>query len=396
MQKHTMHLVPMACKTDERRNHPRINITFRWIRVHKQQCPLARDQSFETVERASADVASCRRRTAVQHGGADTDGDAAHELPRDSASGVGSGKRAVEALLAKDDTAKLPGRRCTDECAEASASTPEGASAFDRAEEHGGQRPVDHVKLWDAAGGEMIACPRRSSSKPPPWASECTGVKILAAPAARSLFGEGHRKRPWPEPHMCPGAGNGYIRRWAPLGRVASAALAAKPVDGVRPMRWQPCDSCGHACWGGGRQCQEGDGEFVGQWFCRCCWANWAEAGFAEARAAAEMAMGPMLGFGMPMRPPALPPMFGPPPPFLPPFAPPLPATPLLPSLPPDPALLAAQHNGSWTASCGMHDNIGIGMHGNLPSPDAWPLHVAEHDWRVLPLEDQPRDTACF
>eukprot|EP00931_Biecheleriopsis_adriatica_P094720 TRINITY_DN68348_c0_g1_i1.p1 TRINITY_DN68348_c0_g1~~TRINITY_DN68348_c0_g1_i1.p1 ORF type:complete len:462 (+),score=74.09 TRINITY_DN68348_c0_g1_i1:90-1475(+) len=41
MQKHCMHLVPKACPSDELRNGCRINVTFRWMRLHKLDCPYA-------------------------------------------------------------------------------------------------------------------------------------------------------------------------------------------------------------------------------------------------------------------------------------------------------------------------------------------------------------------
>jgi alkylated DNA repair dioxygenase AlkB len=42
MQKHTMHTVPRASPSDMSRQEPRINITFRWMRLHKHQCPYAK------------------------------------------------------------------------------------------------------------------------------------------------------------------------------------------------------------------------------------------------------------------------------------------------------------------------------------------------------------------
>lgn len=42
MQKHYMHTVPRASSSDLLRQQPRINITFRWMRLHKHQCPYAK------------------------------------------------------------------------------------------------------------------------------------------------------------------------------------------------------------------------------------------------------------------------------------------------------------------------------------------------------------------
>mmetsp|Transcript_14096 Transcript_14096/g.24805 ORF Transcript_14096/g.24805 Transcript_14096/m.24805 type:complete len:583 (-) Transcript_14096:94-1842(-) len=41
IQKHCMHTVPRASRLDMRRQDPRINVTFRWMRLHKQLCPYA-------------------------------------------------------------------------------------------------------------------------------------------------------------------------------------------------------------------------------------------------------------------------------------------------------------------------------------------------------------------
>lgn len=41
-QKYCMHTVPRASPSDMARQQPRINVTFRWMRLHKHQCPYAR------------------------------------------------------------------------------------------------------------------------------------------------------------------------------------------------------------------------------------------------------------------------------------------------------------------------------------------------------------------
>ncbi|CAK0883839.1 unnamed protein product, partial [Prorocentrum cordatum] len=63
------------------------------------------------------------------------------------------------------------------------------------------------------------------------------------------------------------------------------AAGAAAPGS---PPRWQPCDGCGHACYGRGRACVEAAGECSGQWFCRCCWQRWVATETWRAAAACE------------------------------------------------------------------------------------------------------------
>lgn len=59
IQKHCMHTVPRASKLDVRRQDPRINITFRWMRLHKQFCPYA--QVAETWFKLAKSVADAEQ-----------------------------------------------------------------------------------------------------------------------------------------------------------------------------------------------------------------------------------------------------------------------------------------------------------------------------------------------
>lgn len=195
MQKHCMHLVPRSSPSDEMRQEPRVNITFRWMRLHKHQCPYAK-------------VALTFYQMAQQ----------------------------------------------VDEAEEAGSDSPPALPAHKH----------DGMIVLDPAARTVKSTRSQRSSKHDDY--ERTAIMSPLPPSARALFGEGRpRKSPVSPEAPRPKEASPFIRGWS---------TGSGPMGAVK---WQPCDACGHTCYGGGRPCQEGGIEFPGEWYCRCCWSHWAE-----------------------------------------------------------------------------------------------------------------------
>mmetsp|Transcript_105291 Transcript_105291/g.164170 ORF Transcript_105291/g.164170 Transcript_105291/m.164170 type:complete len:465 (+) Transcript_105291:84-1478(+) len=189
-QKYCMHTVPRASPSDEMRQEARINVTFRWMRLHKHQCPYAR--VAETWY-----------------------------------------------MLAQSEAEQSPNRE---------DSSP------------GKQKPAyrgDGMKILDPSCVQS----GRFSQKSHGSKHERTCVMSPLPQSARALFGEGSRKFAQEPPR--PNNKTAFLQGWS-----------AGESGAMGTIRWQACDACGHTCWGGGRPCQE----YQGEWFCRCCWSGWAEA----------------------------------------------------------------------------------------------------------------------
>merc|ERR1712228_257570 len=101
--------------------------------------------------------------------------------------------------------------------------------------------------------------PSSPSSRTSRRNDKVTAVMSPAPVTARALFGEGARKFLRDPPR--PSRDGAFLQIWA-----------------TGSVKWQQCDACGHSCWAGGRLCQEGEGSFRENFFCRCCWSGWAEA----------------------------------------------------------------------------------------------------------------------
>jgi len=205
-QKHCMHTVPRASPSDFSRQQPRINITFRWMRLHKHMCPYAK------VAETWYKMAQIQEKS---------------ESPFHQDAGEDS----------------LPAHR------------------------HDGMRVLDPaiktVKDASWAGNK-----KEKGSK-----YERNVIMSPLPKSARALFGEGPLQQSLQFLAGPPRPNNArqFLRGWS---------------AGTGPMcaiRWQPCDACGHTCWGGGRPCQEGEMEYSGQWFCRCCFTAWAEDSAKQA-----------------------------------------------------------------------------------------------------------------
>lgn len=196
IQKHCMHCVPRASPSDLRRQQLRINVTFRWMRLHKPQCPYAKvAQTWCMLAQSSQDaVEGCR------------------EVATGSVSSAHAGIKILDPVT---------------------------------------QKPVR------LEGTQKSLRQRRTRGR------EMTAVMSPVPETARALFGEGYRQFTQEPPR--PNEARAFLRGWS-TGKLP-----------MGPVKWQPCDACGHTCWGGGRPCQEGEGAFQGQWFCRCCWWGWAE-----------------------------------------------------------------------------------------------------------------------
>jgi len=196
IQKHCMHQVPRASPADASRQELRINVTFRWMRLHKPKCPYAKvAQTWNML----AQAASPGRQGA---------GDKEQESSQKSTSRSRCGIQVLDPLT------QLP------------------------------------IKLDEPSSTSSRPQRRRERN--------LTAVMSPVPESARALFGEGARKFLQPPPR--PTFNGGFLQSWA-----------------TRAVKWQPCDSCGHTCWGGGRLCQEGEGAFLDHWFCRCCWLLWSE-----------------------------------------------------------------------------------------------------------------------
>jgi hypothetical protein len=225
MQKHTMHCVPRACPSDACRQEPRINITFRWMRVHKQECPYAKvAQTWFMLAGSSAEAENT-----LAEGNGDRDDDKTHT-------------RGMIKIL--DPVT---------------------------------QKPIENTGL---------SRPSRRVSK-----RERVAIMSPLPPSSRALFGEGERKVSGGAlPGPCPS--EAFLLDWD-AGAAARGKAGSKAAVTARgaAVRWQPCDFCGHVCWGGGRPCKNG-GHGSG-WYCRCCWTRWAEddaaaAAYQEASAPPE------------------------------------------------------------------------------------------------------------
>jgi len=189
MQKHTMHMVPRASESDMLRNQSRINVTFRWMRLHKHQCPYAKVAL--TFYKISQEVDEANQ---------DSDDDSLPRLP-----------------------------------------------AHNR----------DGMRILDPTQKTVKSTRSHRKSE-----YERTVIMSPLPPSSRALFGEGPQKFPQvPRPKQ----GGPFLQGWSP---------GSGPMG---PVRWQACDACGHTCWGGGRPCQEGGTEYPGEWYCRCCFSQWAE-----------------------------------------------------------------------------------------------------------------------
>ncbi|CAK0790670.1 unnamed protein product [Prorocentrum cordatum] len=210
MQKHTMHCVPRACPSDARRNDPRINVTFRWMRVHKQECPYAKVAQTWLMLAGSS---SAEAESALTEGN-DKDDDKKHT-------------RGMIKIL--DPVT---------------------------------QKPIENTGL-------------RVSKK------ERVAIMSPLPQSARALFGEGERKLSGGAlPHACPS--EAFLLDWNAGGAASGqAGTEAAGKAGAASVKWQPCDFCGHVCWGGGRPCKSGGRG--NSWYCRCCWTRWAEDEAAAA-----------------------------------------------------------------------------------------------------------------
>lgn len=68
MQKHCSHTVPRASPSDMLRQQPRINITFRWMRLHKHQCPYAKvAETFFKIAQEQDEAQDVKEDGAIAH-----------------------------------------------------------------------------------------------------------------------------------------------------------------------------------------------------------------------------------------------------------------------------------------------------------------------------------------
>eukprot|EP00933_Yihiella_yeosuensis_P017932 TRINITY_DN14910_c0_g1_i2.p1 TRINITY_DN14910_c0_g1~~TRINITY_DN14910_c0_g1_i2.p1 ORF type:complete len:433 (+),score=66.93 TRINITY_DN14910_c0_g1_i2:50-1348(+) len=214
-QKHCSHFVPLASPWDLSRQEPRINVTFRWLRVHKLQCP--------------------------------------------------------KSVQARDEAQKVAAEKA---CSKASGDSNKPKSA-DAAEAENGNKggttssgPVSkYFQIVDPETNEIIENPEELAASRSRWLAEAAadGAIVLSPlpKTARCLFGCGPRLRQTALPR--PNGLKTFMQGW-PNGGGAKASKVSSAI------RWQECDSCGHECWGGGRACKEGQGDSAGTWRCRCCW----------------------------------------------------------------------------------------------------------------------------
>eukprot|EP00929_Paragymnodinium_shiwhaense_P030517 TRINITY_DN17286_c0_g1_i2.p1 TRINITY_DN17286_c0_g1~~TRINITY_DN17286_c0_g1_i2.p1 ORF type:complete len:528 (-),score=83.70 TRINITY_DN17286_c0_g1_i2:138-1721(-) len=220
-QKYCYHFVPFAHDADATRQQPRINVTFRWLRVHKLQCPLsilARDHAAK--QRAADDLACAGAALDVESAGTD--------VARD----------------AKDDE--------------------------ESRQDQGNVETVSkHFKIVDAESNQRVDAPKQLAEARSRFLAKAaaSGSIVLSAVSevAKPLFGEGpprsDKAAPLPRPL-------GKLRRY----------LEAWPVDDAlsksasSTVKWQACDGCGHQCFANGRACREAVAQRGGGWWCRCCW----------------------------------------------------------------------------------------------------------------------------
>lgn len=232
LQKHCLHSVPLSCISDQERQHPRINVTFRWLRVHKLRCPLARE---------------------------------ARQLVSDAKD------EHADAVPSADDS---------------EAIGPKAKNALGRDPKSAQQTAEARVDVTEVAAGNEASSIDPASSE---WRAlqartRAEGAVIASPlhPTAQGFFGEAAQRSPT------------FARPFAPVVMSWLEPLAALGwVDYGSPIKWQACDACGHSCYGGGRPCREGLGDWAGQAFCRCCWEKWAVTAFQEQIGHTQFSMDP-------------------------------------------------------------------------------------------------------
>lgn len=235
----------MASPCDYSRQQPRINVTFRWLRVHKLQCPLAR------VAREAATISSSK--TAAVCSPALGWKSAADKVLQASHTNVGA--QAGDSQNSSDTEKQRKAQQ---------------AAA-------GGKMVSKYFQIVDAVTNEPVSRLDRLAEGRDQWLARAEEEgAIVASPlpkSARPLFGMGARSAPIPRP----GGATAFSLQW-PQDTTAK----------IPQIKWQACDNCGHTCYGGGRACKEGEDAWSGAWFCRCCWQSWA----VEAPAGGAQAVG--------------------------------------------------------------------------------------------------------
>eukprot|EP00928_Gymnodinium_smaydae_P098914 TRINITY_DN9309_c0_g2_i1.p1 TRINITY_DN9309_c0_g2~~TRINITY_DN9309_c0_g2_i1.p1 ORF type:complete len:464 (+),score=23.72 TRINITY_DN9309_c0_g2_i1:56-1447(+) len=226
-QKHYSHVVPIAGQWDVSRQQPRINVTFRWLRVHKLQCPL-----------------SLVARQKIQ-------------LESEQANELDVGNSDCKPVKDASDTKALP---------------TVGVVSTDQDSDPVSKCKSRFFKIVDASTEKPIERPEVLAASKLRWLADATADgSIVPSAMPASVQGLLGQKEITCASESCRPCSRDFLMQLWPSD-------ASEFKQSSANVRWQACDSCGHSCWGGGRACREGQGSWSGYWFCRCCWQTWMVA----------------------------------------------------------------------------------------------------------------------